>query len=139
MKKVNYENEVVILISIFIFFLGIIGLTFLAFTKKINTYCLLPGIIKEDGLVEVMVNQKQLKLLYANKVLFVDDVRLKFDIVKVNKDILVKNKDKYSLVIIKTKVLGKKKDVVNLILCNKRVKLYKMFEMVWKGESNANS
>ena len=139
MKKLNYEYSTIILFFIFVFFLGIIYIICFALSKKVNTYSLIPGIIKQKNLVEVMVNNEQLNLLYDNGILYVDDNKLKYKIDDISKDVLVNKKNKYSLVQLKVKTFGKENDVVNLVLCKKRIKLYKIFEMVWKGENNANS
>ena len=93
MKRKYEKNSVVIFFSILFFLLVFIILLFLWY-KKISVYKTFSGIVYKDNVLEIVVLEDDLQLFYKNKVIYIDDKKVKLDILKVDKNIL-KRKGNY--------------------------------------------
>ena len=135
MKVKNYEKkDLVILSTIIIIILEIIFLIYLC-TTKIYTYQKISSIVVKDNLVTVIVSNKDRKLLYKNKKLFLNNKHLKYVIEKDNGLILKKDKKYYQL-LLKLNFDGhyKANDVLELTIADKKEPIIKMLKKIWEGD-----
>ena len=102
--------------------------------KRINNYQVLSGRIRKKNIVEVMIDTKHINILYQNNSVYINDKKTKFSIVEVSRDILRQSNTKYSLVLIEVKVDGIENDFVTLTFLDKKINLWKIFNVIWKGE-----
>jgi len=134
-KVKNYEKkDLVILSTIIIIILEIIFLIYLC-TTKIYTYQKISSIVVKDNLVTVIVSNKDRKLLYKNKKLFLNNKHLKYVIEKDNGLILKKDKKYYQL-LLKLNFDGhyKANDVLELTIADKKEPIIKMLKKIWEGD-----
>lgn len=134
MKSLNYEKNSLIIVSIILFCVFLLITCFYTVFKRINDYQVLSGRIRKKDIVEVMINTKYINLLYQNNSVYIEDEKTNFSIVEVSRDILRQNSTKYSLVLIEVKVDGIENDFVTLTFLDKKMNLWKIFNVIWKGE-----
>ena len=72
----------------------------MAFLYKINSYFLITGVVAKDSLVEAVVSDSELQILYKNSILYVDDVRYEYSINEVMLGAIKRNNTVYNLVYI---------------------------------------
>ena len=81
-----------------------------------------------------MVPNDKLEVLYKNKTVYIEDVKKKFVISDVSKDVLENKKMKYSLVVLEVSLSLMDNEFVTLVFCDKKVKLFKIFSVIWEGD-----
>ncbi len=135
MKK-NYEKRQLIFSLSFLLFIGYLFFVSALFTFKFTKYILINGNVLSDEIVEVLVDNHELKYLKANRYVYVKDKKYKKEIIEVNRNVLKNNKKNYHQVKIKMKVDKKYKEFDNIVLktIEKHEKLYKIFSSCWKEE-----
>ena len=135
MKLRNYEKRCGILFLITIFFIAICGLVIYTVFFKVNSYYLIRGVVFKDDLLEVMVSDEELKILHKNGHLYIKDKEYDYNISDVILDALVRDKNNYNIVYIECKLDNEKEnDIVDLVFLDERVYLFKIFELIWKGD-----
>lgn len=134
MKSLNYEKNSFIIVGIIFFCMFLLMICFYTAFKRINNYQVLSGRIRKKNIVEVMIDTKHINILYQNNSVYINDKKTKFSIVEVSRDILKQSNTKYSLVLIEVKVDGIENDFVTLTFLDKKINLWKIFNVIWKGE-----
>ena len=134
MRLVNYEKKKLIGVFVFCLFVLFIGIFFYTWFRRINTYVILEGRVRGKNYIELMVPNDKLEVLYKNKTVYIEDVKKKFVISDVSKDVLENKKMKYSLVVLEVSLSLMDNEFVNLVFCDKKVKLFKIFSVIWEGD-----
>lgn len=135
MKLRNYEKRCGILFLITIFFIAICGLVIYTIFFKVNSYYLIRGVVFKDDLLQMMVSDKELKILYKNGHVYIKDKEYDYNISDVILNALVKDENNYNIVYIECKLDNEKEnDIVDLVFLDERVYLFKIFELIWKGD-----
>lgn len=136
MLKNRYEkNEFITIISIvlmiFILFFG-----WFLFNKKICIYKRFSGVVYKENVIELLLNEKELKLFYKNTNMFIDDKLVKIKIRKVEKDVLKREGVYYNQVFldIRTSDMYKVNDVIELSVMEKKISLINIFKIIWEGD-----
>lgn len=135
--KYNFEKYNFLIISIFIVFILIIIFLLNIFKYKNELYKKFYGICITDNIVSIMVNNRELKTIYKNKVLYLDGKEYKYNINKITKNIIKKKNIYYHEVFIKFKFNYNKYkdgDVLNISIRYGKEKIINMFKIIWKGE-----
>jgi len=116
------------------FFILIIIVFIFLWYKKISVYKIFSGVVYKDNVLEVIVSEDDLKLFYKNKVIYIEDKSYKLDILKVNKNILMREGMKYSSVFINIEFtdMYKLNDVIMLSIRDKGVRLIEIFKIIWE-------
>lgn len=135
MKKKRYEETFIIFFFIFIIFINLIILFSYSFNKKIITYELINASYVKDDLIQILVTDKQLKNIYKNKYLFINNRKRKIRIEKVDKYILKRYKKSYHSVLLNVELDKKYKnnDLIELFFFKEKINVYSMIKVVWKG------
>ena len=133
MKRKYEKNSLVIFFSILFFLLVFIILLFLWY-KKISVYKIFSGIVYKDNVLEIVVLEEDLQLFYKNKVIYIDDKKVKLDILKVDKNILKRKGNYYSSIFINVEFsnMYKLNDVINFSLREKNIRLIRIFKIIWE-------
>ena len=134
MRLVNYEKKKLIGVFVFCLFVLFIGIFFYTWFRRINTYVILEGRVRGKNYIELMVPNDKLEVLYKNKTVYIEDVKKKFVISDVSKDVLENKKMKYSLVVLEVSLSLMDNEFVTLVFCAKKVKLFKIFSVIWEGD-----
>ncbi len=135
MKLKKYEKTFLLYFFIYLFLAGILILLFYCFSGKFNNYYAINGVVFGNDIVEVMVTSSELKILYKNGFLYLDDKKKNYDIVKVNKNILKTKNKKYHEVLISLDVDNmKENDILQLVFCDERIKIFEIFKSIWKED-----
>lgn len=87
MKK-NYEKYQLLFTVIFIFLLVVIFLIGVTFKKSFKTYKLLTGVVVSDNRLQLMVNTEDVKLLRANKYVYIKGKKVKKEIMEIERKVL---------------------------------------------------
>lgn len=137
MKK-RYESYGKLLL-VFTLFLIVLGGTCILFTyKKLVLYEVFKGVVFNDDVLVLVLNDKELKLFQKNSVLFIDNEKLKFKLKKVQKNMLERDGEKYSQVFVEVDIsnMYKLNDVVDVSIMKENVMIYEMFKIIWEVEQN---
>lgn len=129
----NYEKKLGLFIVVGLFLILVLFSVIMAFLYKINSYFLITGVVAKDALVEAVVSDSELQILYKNSILYVDDVRYKYSINEVMLGAIKRNNTVYNLVYISfpTKKM-KENDVVDLVFLDRKIGFMEIFKLVWK-------
>ena len=121
---------------VFILIILILVLLIFSFSKNIREYKVINSSVVKDDLVEVLVTDKELKMIYDNNYLFLNRRKKLIKIEEVNKSILVRKNKKYHNVLLKLKLNNdvKVNDIKSLVLFNRKVNIFEMIKIIWKGE-----
>lgn len=135
MKK-SYENFSKVFFSFIAFIVSIFLVIIILINKKIVLYEMFNGVLFNEDIIVLVLNNEELKLFNKNKVLYVKGEKKKFEIIKIDKDILEREGKKYNQVYIKINIsnLYKVNDVVNISIMNKCVSSLKIFNIIWEGD-----
>ena len=135
MKLINYEKRGLILFFIIILFINILIIVFFSYFYKIPNYCLINGIVFKDNLLEIMILEEDMNLIYDNGFIYIKNKKVKYKISSVLTSILVKDKKKYNLVYIECLLDDvKERDVVDLVFIRNRIRLIEIFKLIFKGD-----
>lgn len=129
----NYEKKLGLFIVVGLFLILVLFSVIMAFLYKINSYFLITGVVVKDSLVEAVVSDSELQILYKNSILYVDDVRYEYSISEVMLGAIKRNNMVYNLVYISfpTKKM-KENDVVDLVFLDRKIGFIEIFKLVWK-------
>ena len=135
MKK-SYESFGKVLVG-FSCFLICVFITIIIFSnKKVVLYEVFNGVIFNKNIVVLVLDNDEIKLFNKNKNLYIKNKKKKFEIIKIDKDILEREGKKYNQVYIKVNIsnMYKVNDVVNISIMNKNVSSLKIFNIIWEGD-----
>ena len=79
------------------------------------------------------LKDKDMNIIYKNSNVYIGDEKASFSIVEISKDILIDSDDKYNLVLLKTKSSLSDGEIVELTFNDKRISLFKIYDVIWKG------
>lgn len=129
----NYEKKLGLFIVVGLFLILVLFSVIMAFLYKINSYFLITVVVAKDSLVEAVVSDSELQILYKNSILYVDDVRYEYSISEVMLGAIKRNNTVYNLVYISfpTKKM-KENDVVDLVFLDRKIGFMEIFKLVWK-------
>lgn len=133
MKLVNYEKKGIVIFLVVLLFTLFFGLCFYTYSKKINSYSLIIARVKKKNLVELYIKDKDMNIIYKNSNLYIDNKKKSFSIRKVDNNIFVSSNDKYNLVLLETSLSLNDGDIVELSFKDKRIGLFKIFNIIWEG------
>ena len=136
MKIRNYENKNIIkilIINVLIF--ELITIIFL-YKEKMYIYENIQGIVIKDNLVNLIITDKQNKILNKNSNLYLNGKKIKYKIIEDRGYVLKKDRIKYKNVLIRIKFNKKYKvnDSLNLIFKSKKITKIEIFKIVWEGD-----
>ena len=132
MKIKNYEKQSGILIlSFIILFLEII-FSIVLFINKEYHYQKMTGIITKENIVTVLTTQKEKKILYKNKFLYLKDNKIKYKIVEDTSIPEIEEKNNYYEIKIKIKLKNNFKINKQILFSikTKKYRLIKMFDVI---------
>ena len=131
--KSNYESKKIIYVFMVIIFLFFIICIIYLFGRKISLYKVFNSVVVKENLVVLVVSNNDLDLFYSNSYIFINDKKIKFKIVKVNKNIIERDNDLYSEIYLKFKFNKKReKDIIELSIFDRKIYSFKMFEVIWR-------
>ena len=136
MKSKRYESMTFIYTVIFILIIIVFLLLIFSLNKNIKTYKVINSSVFKDNVVEAIVTDKQLKMIYNNKYLFLNRKKVLIRIIEINKSVLVRKNNEYHRVLLKVKLKKncKVNDIKSLVLFNRKVNIFEMIKIIWKGE-----
>ncbi|MBQ6538898.1 MAG: hypothetical protein IJL76_01320 [Bacilli bacterium] len=103
-----------------------------SYTYKIKYYHSINMIYMSDNKYDLLVDNKELKLIRNNKSIYTDDNRYDYKIIKYNKNIIHRDKYYHELVIeINKKNKYKTNDIITGSIISKRIRLINIFRSVY--------
>ena len=136
MKVRNYEKKTLIYILLIFLILLEIIIVILLYKNKINIYENIPGVVVKDNLVVLIVNDKTKKIIYKNTLLYLNNKKIKYEIIEDRGYVLKRNKEKYSEILISFKFDKNYKvnDSLQLMFKKKKIRIIEIFKIIWEGD-----
>lgn len=136
MRLTNYEKSYGLNFFILIFL--ILGLILLGYTifYKINSYYVIYGVVQHEGLIEAIVNDRDVTIYNKNgNYIYVDNKRIKVKSSKVIKNILKEEDSNYHDLLINCSLKNKKDgDSVKIVLRDRQISLGEIFKVIKDGD-----
>lgn len=136
MRLTNYEKSYGLNFFILIFL--ILGLILLGYTifYKINSYYVIYGVVQHEGLIEAIVNDRDVTIYNKNgNYIYVDNKRIKVKSSKVIKNVLKEEDSNYHDLLINCSLKNKKDgDSVKIVLRNRQISLGEIFKVIKDGD-----
>ena len=136
MRLANYEKSYGLNFFILIFL--ILGLILLGYTifYKINSYYVIYGVVQHEGLLEAIVNDREVTIYNKNgNYIYVDNKRIKVKSSKVIKNILKEEDSNYHDLLINCSLKNKKDgDSVKIVLRDRQISLGEIFKVIKDGD-----
>ena len=137
MKVRNYEKQgLIILILLILITIEVLSFIVL-YNYKVYKYKKLSGIISNNNMVTLIVDNSDKKLLYKNKKVYLNNKLLEYKILEDKGYITKKNNTKYYEILIKVKTPKNKKssDYIELSIKNKKINILKLIKKIGEGDS----
>lgn len=137
MKVRNYEKQgLIILILLILITIEVLSFIVL-YNYKVYKYKKLTGIISNNNIVTLIVDKEEKKLLYKNKIVYLNNKLLEYKILEDKGYITKKDNTKYYEIIIFVKTPKNKKssDYVELSIKNKKINILKLIKKIGEGDS----
>ena len=135
MKK-NYEKKELLyfMIIVFLFFQMIICSLYLK--EEYRTYKSISAIVITDYYIKTYVDNQSLQKLKQSKYFYVDNKRLKYEIINIEKNVLKKDEVSFHEVMIKFQIPKKYKDndTFRISIFSDKKEIYTMFKKCWESE-----
>lgn len=135
MKK-NYEKKELLyfMIIVFLFFQMIICSLYLK--EEYRTYKSISAIVITDYYIKTYVDNQSLQKLKQSKYFYVDNKRLKYEIINIEKNVLKKDEVSFHEVMIKFQIPKKYKDndTFRISIYSDKKEIYTMFKKCWESE-----
>ena len=116
----------------------ILGLILLGYTifYKINSYYVIYGVVQHEGLIEAIVNDREVTIYNKNgNYIYVDNKRIKVKSSKVIKNILKEENSNYHDLLINCSLKNKKDgDSVKIVLRDRQISLGEIFKVIKDGD-----
>ena len=137
MKKHYEDFRKVMFLFVCLILLIIVFIIFI-FNSKISIYKLFNGVVYNEDTIVLVLSNEDVKLFQKNKVFYVENKKINFNILKIEDDVLEKGDKKYNQVFIKTNFsnMYKVNDVLDISIREKNVRSYEIFKIIWKGGYN---
>jgi len=134
--KLNYEKNQLIISIIVIFLIIEIYIVFLSVTTKINTYIEITGVMVSDEIVQILVDDKQLKTILISNYIYIENHKKKKEVQNITKHVLKRNKKSYHYIKLKLNINKKYKtnDPISITIYNKKEKIISIFKTCWKED-----
>lgn len=134
MKIRKYEKTFFIYFLTLVIILCFFIILFFCKFNCIKTYNHVSSTVIKNNLVYCLMSSKELKNVYRNKYLIIDNKKQLIKIENVDKDILKRNSKYYHGITFKVKLSKKYKenDVVEILLFDKKINIFSMIKMVWR-------
>ena len=136
MKVRNYERQgLIILILLILITIEVLSFIVL-YNYKVYKYKKLSGIISNNNMVTLIVDNSDKKLLYKNKKVYLNNKLLEYKILEDKGYITKKNNTKYYEILIKVKTPKNKKssDYIELSIKNKKINILKLIKKIGVGD-----
>lgn len=136
MRLANYEKSYGLNFFILIFL--ILGLILLGYTifYKINSYYVIHGVVQHEGLIEAIVNDREVTIYNKNgNYIYVDNKKIKVKSSKVIKNVLKEEDSNYHDLLINCSLKNKKDgDGVKIVLRDRQISLGEIFKVIKDGD-----
>lgn len=135
MKK-NYEKIQGLYFAIFLFIIIEIVICYLYFHKQYRTYTNLTSIVITNNYIKAYVDSNSLQELKQSKYFYVDNKKIKYDLINIEKNILKKGKIPFHEVMIKFNIPKKYKDndTIYISIYSKKKGIYTIFKKCWESD-----
>lgn len=133
MKKI-YEKDQLLLSSIFLFLIIEVLFSFLFLFRNFRTFQTFQGVVISESYIKSYLDSKALKQILSIQTIFIDNKKVSYEIIEIQKKVLRKNKKWYHEVLIRCKFSRKyhENDTLMITYQTKKEKIYTIFRSCWK-------
>ena len=132
----NYEKRISLLSCCILFFLMVALLLFYTMKTRLYFYCKFTGTVWAKDLIEVILTEEELEILYQNQYLYFEDQKKSFQVKSVTREVMIRKGKKYHDVYLICS-LGenvKEKDMIEFALKKDKRGLFEIFRVIWDGD-----
>ncbi len=127
------KNKYEIIQVFILFMISILIVIIVSCNIKISTYKVFSLIHLNNNKYELIISNKDLKLFYRSKSLYINNNKYTFKIIEVNTDIKEMNNIKYNELIIKINKYKSNNNLVDCSILSNRVRLITIFSSIYKN------
>ncbi len=127
------KNKYEIIQVFILFIISILIVIIVSCNIKISTYKVFSLIHLNNNKYELIISNKDLKLFYRSKSLYINNNKYTFKIIEVNTDIKEMNNIKYNELIIKINNYKSNNNIVDCSILSNRVRLITIFSSIYKN------
>jgi len=131
---VKYMKNKYEIIQVFILFIiSILIVIIVSYNIKISTYKVFSLIHLNNNKYELIISNKDLKLFYSSKSIYISNNKYTFNIIEVNTNIKEINNTKYNELIIKINKYKSNNNLIDCSILSNRVRLITIFSAIYKN------
>ncbi len=135
MKVRNYEKKDMIIFFMILLLIIEIIVVVILLTVKIEKYQIVSGIVIKDNLALVVVSSDERRIIYSNKILYLNNHKYKYEIVEDRGKVLKKDDGYYQLVLkFKFNKKYKVNDLLEIVFVKEKMYLIEIFKIIWEGD-----
>lgn len=135
MKVRNYEKKDMIIFFMILLLIIEIIVVVVLLTVKIEKYQIVSGIVIKDNLALVVVSSDERRIIYSNKILYLNNHKYKYEIIEDRGKVLKRDNDYYQLVLkFKFNKKYKVNDLLEIVFVKEKMYLIEIFKIIWEGD-----
>lgn len=138
--KLKYECNQFVISIIVIFIIMELYFIIYMYSNKVRIYKITNSVVKSDKLIELVVNDQELKSLSSYKYIYIDNKRYLKNQNSLTKNILRRNSKYYHQLVLELELEKKYKvnDVIMITIYDKKEKIISIFKTCWKENNEKN-
>ena len=135
MKVRNYEKKDMIIFFMILLLIIEIIVVVILLTVKIEKYQIVSGIVIKDNLALVVVSSDERRIIYSNKILYLNNHKYKYEIIEDRGKVLKRDNGYYQLVLkFKFNKKYKVNDLLEIVFVKEKMYLIEIFKIIWEGD-----
>ena len=127
------KNKYEIIQVFILFIISILIVIIVSYNIKISTYKVFSLIHLNNNKYELIISNKDLKLFYSSKSIYISNNKYTFKIIEVNTNIKEINNTKYNELIIKINKYKSNNNLIDCSILSNRVRLITIFSAIYKN------
>ena len=127
------KNKYEIIQVFILFIISILIVIIVSYNIKISTYKVFSLIHLNNNKYELIISNKDLKLFYSSKSIYISNNKYTFNIIEVNTNIKEINNTKYNELIIKINKYKSNNNLIDCSILSNRVRLITIFSAIYKN------
>ena len=135
MKVRDYEKKDMIIFFMILLLIIEIIVVVILLTVKIEKYQIVSGIVIKDNLALVVVSSDERRIIYSNKILYLNNYKYKYEIIEDRGKVLKRDNGYYQLVLkFKFNKKYKVNDLLEIVFVKEKMYLIEIFKIIWEGD-----
>ena len=135
MKK-NYEKNEILITAIFIFIVSELIVSLAFYSRCYRTFKTINGIVVTNNYIKTYVDDKMLENLIKSKCFYLENKRINYKIINIERKVMRQNDTWYHEVLIRFNIPKKYKDndSMTISIYGEKEKIYNIFIKCWESD-----